>query len=104
MRIDKLLWYLRFARSRTVAQGMAESGHLRVNGRRVERGHFKISMGDVITLPMGQSVVVLELLALPTRRGPAPEASAHYRRLDATAADPIAASPIVSFNKGFPQP
>jgi ribosome-associated heat shock protein Hsp15 len=104
MRIDKLLWYLRLARTRTVAQAMAEEGHIRVNGRRIDRAHCKIDTGDVLTVPLGQAVLVLELVALPVRRGPAPEARSHYRVLDATAGDPIAAGAIDTFQEGFPQP
>lgn len=105
MRIDKLLWYLRLARSRSVAQAMAEDGHLRLNGRRVDRAHQKVAMGDVLTVPTGFSVQVLELLALPVRRGPAPEARSHYRVLDGTGVDPIGAARSDAFEEeGFPQP
>lgn len=104
MRIDKLLWYLRLARSRTVAQAIAEEGHIRVNGRRVDRAHCKVAVGDVLTVPIGQGVQVLELLTLPGRRGPAPEARAHYRVLDGTVDDPIAAAAIDTFQEGFSQP
>ena len=104
MRIDKLLWYLRLARSRTAAQTIAEEGHIRINGRRVDRAHCKVTVGDVLTLPIGQGVQVIELLALPGRRGPASEAWAHYRVLDGTAADPIAAGAIDTFQEGFSQP
>jgi ribosome-associated heat shock protein Hsp15 len=104
MRIDKLLWYLRLARTRTVAQGMAQDGHIRVNGRRVDRAHLKIGSGDILTVPTGAGVRVLELLTLPVRRGPAPEARAHYRVLDGTAGDPIAAGAIDTFQEGFSQP
>jgi ribosome-associated heat shock protein Hsp15 len=91
MRLDKLLWYLRFARSRTVAQAMAEAGHIRINGRRAERAHSKVAAGDVLTIPLGQGVRIVELLAVPARRGPASEARACYRMLDAEANFPIAA-------------
>ncbi len=104
MRIDKLLWYLRLARSRGVAQSMAEQGHMRVNGRRVDRAHHKVGIGDVLTVPTGSIVQVVELLAIPVRRGPAPEARAHYRVLDGSGADPIAAGAIDTFQEGFPQP
>ena len=104
MRIDKLLWYLRLARTRSVAQTMAQDGHIRVNGRRVDRAHLKIVIGDILTVPVGQSVQVLELVTLPGRRGPAPEARAHYRVLDGTAAHPIAAGASEPFQEGFPQP
>jgi ribosome-associated heat shock protein Hsp15 len=105
MRIDKLLWYLRLAGSRSVAQAMAEDGHLRLNGRRVDRSHQKVALGDVLTVPTGYRVQVLELLALPTRRGPAPEARSHYRVLDGTGVDPIGAARSDAFEEeGFPQP
>lgn len=91
MRVDKLLWYLRLARSRTVAQAMAADGHMRVNGRRIERAHCKISAGDVLTVPAATGARVIEIIALPLRRGPAPEAQACYRELDGAPVDPIAA-------------
>lgn len=104
MRIDKVLWYLRLAKSRAAAQVMAHEGHLRVNGRRIERAHQQIIVGDVLTVPVGREVRVLELLAIPVRRGPAPEARAHYRVLDGTAVDPIAAAAPSAFQEGFLQP
>ncbi|VWX53752.1 RNA-binding S4 domain-containing protein [Novosphingobium sp. 9U] len=104
MRIDKVLWYLRLAKSRSIAQAMAQEGHIRLNGRRIERAHQPIVVGDVLTLAVGSEVRVLELLAIPVRRGPAPEARSHYRVLDGTAVDPIAAAATSAFQEGFPQP
>jgi ribosome-associated heat shock protein Hsp15 len=82
LRIDKLLFFLRFAKSRTLAQGWAEAGHIRVNGRRVEKASLAIATGDVITMPVGEAVVTLKLLSLPFRRGPAGEAQLCYRLID----------------------
>ena len=42
--------------------------------------------------PLPRRVTVIEILALPTRRGPAAEAQACYRTLDDPAENPIAAS------------
>lgn len=81
LQIDKLLFFLRFARSRSLAQALAASGHIRVGGRRIERASHAITVGDVVTLPLGAGVLVLELLALPARRGPACEARACYRQI-----------------------
>lgn len=92
MRLDKLLWYLRLAKTRPVAQAMAEDGHIRLNGRRIDRAHQKIVVGDVLTVPAGVGVRVLEIVTLPVRRGPAPEAQACYRVLDAAPVVPIAAA------------
>ncbi len=92
VRIDKLLWYLRLARTRSVAQAMVARGHMRLNGKRVERTHQKVSAGDVITVPLGKSVRVIEVTALPERRGPASEAQSCYRVLDEKRHYPIAAA------------
>jgi len=104
MRIDKLLWYLRFAKTRGLAQTAAEEGHIRLNGRRVERAHQKVSTGDILVVPQGQQVRVIELLALPERRGPASEAQSCYRVLDATGAFPIAAPEVYDPIEGDLQP
>jgi ribosome-associated heat shock protein Hsp15 len=88
MRIDKLLWFLRFARTRAVAQDWVARGHIRRNGARVERVHQPVARGDVLTLPLARKVVVIEILSLPVRRGPAEEARACYRELDAANPSP----------------
>src|SRR6187431_2393164 len=82
MRIDRLLFNLRFAKSRTLAQRWIAEGHIRRNGERVVRQDLAVAIGDVLTLPLRQAVLVIELLALPARRGPGGEARACYRRLD----------------------
>lgn len=87
-----------------MAQAMAHEGHIRLNGRRIERAHQQIVIGDVLTVPVGREVHVLEVLAMPMRRGPASEARTHYRVLDGTAVDPIAAAAPSAFQEGFPQP
>jgi ribosome-associated heat shock protein Hsp15 len=89
MRIDQLLHRLRFAKTRGVAQRWIAEGHIRRNGERVTRQDQAMAAGDVLTLPLGRGVKVIELLALPVRRGPASEAQACYRALDATGAKAI---------------
>lgn len=92
MRIDKLLWFLRLAASRGFAQEWVADGHIRLNGRRIERSSADVRIGDVLVLPMRTSVKIIEILALPDRRGPAPEAQACYRVLDGSGSNPIAAA------------
>jgi ribosome-associated heat shock protein Hsp15 len=82
MRLDRLLWFLRFARSRSAAQRWIAEGHIRRNGERVVRQDQPIAVGDVLTLPLRSRVLPIEILALPTRRGPAAEARGCYRPLD----------------------
>jgi ribosome-associated heat shock protein Hsp15 len=48
-------------------------------------------VGDVLVLPLSAGVRVVEIVALPDRRGPASEAEACYRALDAGAEISIAA-------------
>jgi ribosome-associated heat shock protein Hsp15 len=101
VRLDKLLWFLRLARSRTRAQSWIGEGHIRRNGQRVERQDQAVTVGDVLTLPLPRSVLVIELLALPARRGPAAEAQSCYRVLDAGRSFAIAGS---ERPEGTPQP
>lgn len=91
MRIDKLLWFLRFAKTRGIAQAMVGAGHIRLNGRRIERMHQGIGVGDVLVLPLPAGVRVIEVLALPDRRGPPGEAQSCYRMLDEARNNPLAA-------------
>lgn len=84
-RIDKLLWHLRLAGSRSGARAWVEAGHIRVNGRRIDRPATPIAAGDVLTLPMRHEVRLLAITTLPARRGPASEAQACYQVLDPSA-------------------
>ncbi|MEO0062166.1 MAG: hypothetical protein RLZZ08_726 [Pseudomonadota bacterium] len=83
MRLDKLLHHLRFARSRSIAQRWIGEGHIRHNGRRAVHQDQAVAVGDVLTLPLANRVLVIEIVALPARRGPPAEARACYRPLDA---------------------
>jgi ribosome-associated heat shock protein Hsp15 len=53
-----------------------------VNGRRVEKGSAEVKVADVITLPKGDAVLAVKLLAMPARRGPASEAQSCYQVLE----------------------
>jgi ribosome-associated heat shock protein Hsp15 len=82
VRIDRLLWQLRFVKTRGLAQALVAAGHLRRNGTRVLRASQDVREGDVLTIPLHLGVQVIEVLALPVRRGPPAEARACYRALD----------------------
>jgi ribosome-associated heat shock protein Hsp15 len=82
IRLDKLLWYLRFAKSRALAQQWVLGGHIRLNGARVLKPAQGIGAGDVLTLPLPSGVRVLRLLTIPQRRGPSAEAAACYALLE----------------------
>ncbi len=82
MRLDRLLVYLRFARTRSAARGMIKTRTLRRNRKHVQRVSENISIGDVLTLVIGNEVRVVEVLSLPSRRASPALAKSHYRELD----------------------
>lgn len=81
LRIDKFLWFARLAKSRSIAQKLAEDGHIRLNGRRIDRSHAPVRAGDLITFPHPSGVRVVRVVQLPGHRGPAPEAQSCYEEL-----------------------
>lgn len=87
LRIDRLLVYLRFARTRSAAQTLIDTHALRRNRKHVLRGSEQARTGDVLTLMLGSQVRVIELLALPDRRGPPTEARSYYREVDEVTLD-----------------
>lgn len=101
IRVDRLLVYLRFARTRSAAQMLIDTHALRRNRKHVLRASEQVRIGDVLTLAVGGTVRVIELVALPARRGSAAQAASHYREVDSGALDPkgqmtIAASPLMA--------
>lgn len=82
LRIDKWLWYARFLKSRTLAAALCNSGKVRLNSEPVRKSHQVLRVGDVLTFPLGPYIRVIRVVALTTRRGPAPEAQALYEDLD----------------------
>jgi len=78
MRLDIFLWYARLAKTRSVAQGLAVTGRLRIDGRLIERAHAPVRVGNVLTFAHAGQVRAVRVEALPPRRGPAPEAQACY--------------------------
>jgi ribosome-associated heat shock protein Hsp15 len=81
VRIDRFLFFIRLVKSRTLAQGLIDTGYVRLDGRRVEKASEQVAVGSVIALPLQERVQVLRVLALPKRRGPAAEARASYEEL-----------------------
>jgi ribosome-associated heat shock protein Hsp15 len=82
LRIDRLLVYLRFARTRSVADALICARAVRRNRQHVLRSAQGVRIGDVLTLAVGGRVRVIELLSLPQRRGSPAEALSHYREID----------------------
>jgi ribosome-associated heat shock protein Hsp15 len=81
MRLDRYLFFIRLAKSRTLAQGLIEAGHVRLDGKRVSKTAEDVHVGSVIAFPLHGQVRVIRVLALPARRGPASEARTCYEEL-----------------------
>ena len=82
MRIDRYLCCIRLVKSRTLAQGLLDTGHVRIDGRRVVKPSETVRVGSIIALPLRGEVRVIEVLGLPERRGPPAEARLHYGEID----------------------
>jgi ribosome-associated heat shock protein Hsp15 len=88
VRIDRFLFFIRLVKSRTLAQHVIEAGHVRIDGKRVEKSSEEVREGSIVALPLHGKVRVLRILVLPNRRGPAPEARACYEELGIDEAKP----------------
>ena len=87
MRIDRFLFFVRLVKSRTLAQAIIAEGCVRIDGKRVEKPSDQVQVGSVIAMPLGGRVRVVRVLALPDRRGPAPEARVCYEELAPASGD-----------------
>jgi ribosome-associated heat shock protein Hsp15 len=81
MRIDRFLFFIRLAKSRTLAQAVIDEGHVRIDGKRARKPSDEVRAGSIVALPLHGAVRIIRVLGLPTRRGPAPEARACYEEL-----------------------
>ena len=93
MRIDRFLFFIRLVKSRTLAQEIIDEGYVRIDGKRVEKSSEEVRLGSTIALPLHGHVRVIRVLALPERRGPAPEARQCYEELGPTRAIDEGSSP-----------
>lgn len=81
MRIDRFLHFIRLVKSRSQAQTVVERGHVRIDGRRVEKSSEDVRAGAIIALPLHGKVRIFKVVSLPVRRGPASEARCCYEEL-----------------------
>ena len=100
-RIDKWLVYARVVKTRTLGQALAASGHVRLNGRKVDDPAQPVKAGDVLTIGLHGRVRVLKVLDFAERRGSFSVASELYEDLTPP---PVveAAAPIVGAGEGRP--
>jgi ribosome-associated heat shock protein Hsp15 len=77
-RIDKWLWFARFAKTRTVAAKLVSDGLVRVNGTKASAPAKLVGPGDVLTIAAAHVTAVVRIVSPGERRGPAPEARLLY--------------------------
>ena len=76
-RIDKWLWCARFFKTRSLAAQAVSGGRVHINGERVKPAH-NLRVGDRLSLMLNGVPAEFDVLGLPERRGPAPEAQKNY--------------------------
>jgi len=91
LRIDKWLWHARLAKTRSLAARLCEAGVVELDGRVVTKPNQAVRVGARITVVQDRHRRRVEVLALGTRRGPAPEAQMLYR--DTASPEPLSRTP-----------
>ena len=81
LRMDKWMWQARFFKTRALAAKVCTSGKVRVDGAKINKAHFSVRTGQVLTFPQGRRIRIVRVLALGERRGPAKEARLLYEDL-----------------------
>jgi ribosome-associated heat shock protein Hsp15 len=81
LRIDRFLFFIRLAKSLTLAQSLVGTGHIRIDGKRVTKPSDEVRAGSIVALPLRGQTRIVRVVDLPTRRGPAAEARACYEEL-----------------------
>ncbi|MGI9521368.1 MAG: RNA-binding S4 domain-containing protein [Hyphomicrobiaceae bacterium] len=74
-RLDKWLWFARVTKTRTLAASLIQTGKVRVNRLPTRKPGTLVRADDVVTIAVHGRVRVLRVLAVGSRRGPAPEAA-----------------------------
>ncbi len=68
-------------KARSACASWVADGSVRINRQPTDKAHARLRPGDVLTLPIQNGVRVVRVLALATRRGPAPEARLLYEEI-----------------------
>jgi len=77
IRIDKWLWVARFFKTRALASKAVDGGKVHLNGQRVKSSR-PTQVGDRMQITCGQVQVVVDVLDLSDKRGPAKIAQTLY--------------------------
>ncbi len=86
LRLDLWLYRTRFFKTRTLATAFAAKGKVRISRfgsvRRAKNGAVQVLADDILTFAQKQRIIMIKVLAMPERRGPAVEAVLCYESLE----------------------
>ncbi len=89
VRVDIWLWRARFFKTRALATDYVSRKGIRITRhgqtRKTDKAGLRIYSGDVLTFYKAKAIETVEVLHVGERRGPAAEAQALYRRVEASA-------------------
>lgn len=89
LRVDVWLWRARFFKTRALATDYVSRKGIRITRhgqtRKTDKAGLRISAGDVLTFYKAKTIETVEVIGIGERRGPAAEAQALYRRVEAGA-------------------
>jgi ribosome-associated heat shock protein Hsp15 len=86
-RIDKWLWCARFVKTRALAAGQVKAGPVRRDGPRLAGPDKPVRPGDILTVALARTVLVVRVRSVADRRGPASEAQLMYEPVEPPAPD-----------------
>jgi ribosome-associated heat shock protein Hsp15 len=78
LRLDKWLWFARFARTRSLAAKLCSGGRVAIGDATVLKPGQLLRPGDVVTVEQGRIVRRVTVVALGQRRGSAADARLLY--------------------------
>jgi ribosome-associated heat shock protein Hsp15 len=78
LRLDKWLWYARFAKTRAMTQKLIERGQVSVNGAQILKTSAQVQMGDTVAVVLGSVRRTVIVRDTGERRGPPTEARTLY--------------------------
>ncbi len=77
VRIDKWLWAARFFKTRGLASSAINGGHIHLNGSRIKPSRG-VAVGDELRIQRDQDEMVVVVVVLSDKRGPASVAQTLY--------------------------
>ncbi|MCC6913760.1 MAG: RNA-binding S4 domain-containing protein [Rhodospirillaceae bacterium] len=78
LRLDKWLWYARFAKTRAMTQKLIERGQVTVNGAQVLKTSAQVDAGDIVAVVLGPVRRTVIVRDTGERRGSPTEARMLY--------------------------